>query len=146
VMDIFLAVGRHDSSRLADRLIDITAPTRPVDRAAITSEIDRMLSLYVDVALARVRFGEAVNDLLRLVRDNGLRLPGNLVQFFKALSMCEGILREIEPGASLSDYVRPIVEDVSHRGAHSIVFATPHSMQPVSGLSYRVESTVCWAR
>jgi ubiquinone biosynthesis protein len=115
LVDIFLAVDRHDSSRLADRLIDITAPTRPVDRAAITSEIDRMLSLYVDVALARVRFGAAVNDLLRLVRDHGLRLPGNLVQFFKALSMCEGMLREIDPDASLSDYVRPIVEEVNHR-------------------------------
>jgi ubiquinone biosynthesis protein len=115
VVDIFIAVDRRDSSRLADRLIDITAPTRPVDRAAITSEIERILALYVDVALARLHFGEAVNDLLRLVRDHGLRLPGNLVQFFKALSMCEGILREIDPQTSLADYVRPIVGEVSYR-------------------------------
>jgi ubiquinone biosynthesis protein len=43
VAEIFIAVVRSDGQRLADRLIEITAPTRPIDLDLITREIDRML-------------------------------------------------------------------------------------------------------
>jgi ubiquinone biosynthesis protein len=109
VADIFVAIERRDAQRLADGLIEITAPTRPIDRALITSEIDRMLELYVDVSLKNVRFGDAMGELLKLVRRHGLRVPGNLVQLFKALAMCEGILQAIDPDSSFSDYLQPIV-------------------------------------
>jgi predicted unusual protein kinase regulating ubiquinone biosynthesis (AarF/ABC1/UbiB family) len=56
-----------------------------------------MLELYVDVSLEKLRFGDAVGEVLRLVRRHGLRLPGTLVLFFKALAMCEGILQTIDP-------------------------------------------------
>src|SRR2546422_5139213 len=40
-----IAIVRRDAQRLADRLIEITTPTHPIDRALITSEVDRMLQL-----------------------------------------------------------------------------------------------------
>jgi len=48
VSDIFVAIGQRDAERLGDRLIEVSAPTHPVDRSLITNEIDRMLELYVD--------------------------------------------------------------------------------------------------
>jgi ubiquinone biosynthesis protein len=109
VADIFIAIERRDAQRLADDLIEITTPTHPIDRALITSEIDRMLELYIDVSLENVRFGAAMGELLQLVRRHGLRVPGNLVQFFKALAMSEGILQAIDPDSSFSDYLQPMV-------------------------------------
>jgi ubiquinone biosynthesis protein len=109
VADMFVAIERLDAQRLADRLIELTAPTHPIDRAVITREIDRMLELYVDVSLEHVRFGDAIGELLQLVRRHGLRMPGNLVLFFKALAMCEGILQAIDPDSSFVDYLRPMV-------------------------------------
>ena len=106
---MFVAIERGDAQRLADRLIEVTAPTHPIDRAVITREIDRMLELYVDVSLEHVRFGDAIGEVLQLVRRHGLRMPGNLVQFFKALAMCEGILQAIDPASSLTDYLRPMI-------------------------------------
>lgn len=109
VADMFIAIQRGDAQRLADRLLDMTAPTHPVDLAVITSEINRMLELYVNVSLEHVRFGAAVGELLQLVRRHGLRLSGTLVQFFKALAMCEGMLEVIDPDSSFSDYLQPIL-------------------------------------
>jgi ubiquinone biosynthesis protein len=106
--DLFIAITRSDAPRLTDRLIEITAPVHPIDRDLITREIDRILELYVDVSLEHLRFGEAINEVLQLVRRHGLRLPGALVQFFKALGMCEGILQTIDPDSSFSDYLRPL--------------------------------------
>src|SRR5262249_45604117 len=90
-------------------LIEITAPTHPVDRNLITREIERILELYIDVSLENLRFGDAMGELLQLLRHHGLRLPGTLVQFFKALAMCEGILEVIDPDTSFPDYLHPMV-------------------------------------
>jgi ubiquinone biosynthesis protein len=116
VADIFVAVERCDAQLLADRLIEITTPTHPIDRGLVTSEIDRMLELYVDVSLENVRFGEATGELLQLVRRHGLRMSGNLVQFFKALAMCEGMLQAIDPDSRFSDYLKPMVGKLVYQG------------------------------
>ena len=115
VADMFVAIGRCDAQRLADSLIEITAPRHPVDRDSITGEIDRMLKLYVDVSLEHVQFGDAVNELFQLIARHGLRLSGTLVQFFKALAMCEGMLQAIDPDASFSDYLQPMIRKVIYQ-------------------------------
>lgn len=115
VADMFMAIVRSDAQRLADRLIEITAPTHPVDRDLLTRELDRMLVLYVDVTLDHLRFGEAMGEMLRLVRRHGLRMPGTLVQFFKALAMCEGILQAIDPESSFTDYLQPMSRKLAYQ-------------------------------
>jgi ubiquinone biosynthesis protein len=109
VADMFVAIQRSDAQRLADRLIEMTAPTHPVDVAVVTGEINRMLELYVNVSLEHVQFGAAMGELLQLVRRHGLRMPGTLVQFFKALAMCEGILETLDPDSSFADYLQPVL-------------------------------------
>jgi ubiquinone biosynthesis protein len=110
VADIFIAMDHGDATRLADRIIEITAPTHPVDRAGLAGEIDRMLERYVPVTLEEMRFGEALGELLELIRRFGLRLPGNLALLFKTLVMTEGLLESVDPGASLNDHLEPLVE------------------------------------
>src|SRR5262249_48971330 len=95
---------------------DITAPARPVDRALIVAEIDRLLARYVNASLANVRVGDALGDLLQLVRRYAMRPPGNLVLFFKALAMCEGLLLAIDPDASFADYLRPMAGKLIYQG------------------------------
>lgn len=114
VADVFIAMDRRDAVRLADRVIEMTAPTHPVDRAALAAELDRMLERYVAVTLEELRFGEALGELLDLIRRFELRLPGNLALLFKALAMTEGLLEEIDPGASLSDHLEPMVNKMAY--------------------------------
>jgi ubiquinone biosynthesis protein len=109
VADIFVAIARCDPQRLTDRLLQVTVPRHPIDRDLITSEIDRMLKLYVDVSLENLRFGDALGELFQLVRRHGLRLPATLVQFFKTLAMCEGILQTVDPDSSFPDYLQPMI-------------------------------------
>jgi ubiquinone biosynthesis protein len=115
VADMFVAIVRSDAQRLADRLIEVTAPDHPVDRDAMTRELDRMLALYVDVSLDHMRFGDAISELLRLVRRHDLRAPGTLVQFFKALAMCEGVLQAIDPDSSFTDYLQPMIRKLVYQ-------------------------------
>ena len=74
-----------------------------------------MLELYVDVSLEKLRFGEAIGEVLQLVRRHGLLLPGTLVDFFKALAMCEGVVQNINPDSSFADYLQPLVRKLIYQ-------------------------------
>ena len=115
VAEIFVAIARSDGQRLTDRLIELTAPTHPIDLDLINREINRMLELYVDVSLERIRIADAINEVLQLIHRHGLRVSGTLVQFFKALAMCEGIMESIDPDASFSDYLHPMLGKLVHQ-------------------------------
>jgi ubiquinone biosynthesis protein len=110
VIDIFLAIARSDGRHLTDSLLQVTTQAHPVDCAMIQWEGERILELYAGLSLGKLQIGDALGELLELVRRNRLRLPGNLVLFFKALAMCEGLLQAIDPQASFSDYLRPMIE------------------------------------
>jgi ubiquinone biosynthesis protein len=108
VIDVFLAISRSDATHLTDSLLELTTQDHPVDRALIQSEVEHMLEHYADVSLRNLQIGDALGELLELVRRNRLRLPGSLVLFFKALAMCEGLLQAIDPQASFRDYLQPM--------------------------------------
>lgn len=152
VADMFIAIARSDAQRVTDRLIEVTAPTRPIDRDAMTREIDRMLALYVNVSLEHVRFGDAIGELLQLVRRHGLRVPGTLVQFFKALAMCEGILQAIDPESSFTDYLQPMSRKLVYEAGAvparscSLACAIQRSTPPSSVSNCPDESTGSWGR
>ena len=115
VADMFVAIVRSDGQRLTDRLIEVTAPTHPIDRDQITREVDRLLQLYVDVSLEHLQLAAAMGELLTLVRRHRLRMPGTLVNFFKAMAMCEGVLQTVDPEASFADYLQPMLRKLIYQ-------------------------------
>lgn len=110
VTGMFLAIVRSDGRRLTDALLQLTTQARPVDRATMQSQVEHLLALYVGPSLGKLQIAGALRELLELVRRNRLRLPGNIVLFFQALGMCEGLVQEIDPQASFSDLLRPMIE------------------------------------
>jgi ubiquinone biosynthesis protein len=126
VADMFVAIVRSDGQRLTDRLIEVTAPTHPIDRDQITREVDRLLQLYVDVSLEHLQLAAAMGELLALVRRHRLRMPGVLVNFFKAMAMCEGVLQTVDPEASFADYLQPMLRKLIYQA-----FAGPQLLDRV---------------
>lgn len=116
VAGIFLAISRRDAERLTDRLVEVTAPRRPIDRAQLTSDVERLLERFVDVSFDDVPLGNALGELLHVLRRHQLRLPSNLAALIKALVMCEGILQTLDPEASLSDYLQPMAGKLVYQG------------------------------
>ncbi|HEY4442595.1 MAG TPA: AarF/UbiB family protein [Candidatus Elarobacter sp.] len=116
VAGIFLAISRRDAERLTDRLVEITAPRQPVDRPRLTADLERLLEHYVDVSFDDVPLGNALGELLQVLRAHRLRLPANQAALIKALIMCEGILRVLDPRSSLSDYLQPMAGKLVYQG------------------------------
>jgi ubiquinone biosynthesis protein len=116
VAGMFLAISRRDAERLTDRLIEVTAPRHPVDRPQITSDVERLLEHYVDVSFDDVPIGNALSEILHVLRRHQLRLPSNLAALIKALVMCEGILQTLDPESSLTDYLQPMAGKLVYHG------------------------------
>lgn len=116
VAGMFLAISRRDAERLTDRVIEVTAPRHPVDRPQLTSDVERLLERFVDVSFDDVPLGNALGELLHILRRHRLRLPSNLAALIKALVMCEGILQSLDPESSLSDYLQPMAGKLVYQG------------------------------
>lgn len=116
VAGLLLAISRRDAERLTDRLVEIAAPRHPIDRPIVTNDVERLLERFVDVSFDEVPLGNALGELLQILRRHELRLPSNLAALIKALAMCEGILQALDPDASLSDYLRPMAGKLLYQG------------------------------
>jgi ubiquinone biosynthesis protein len=116
VAGMFLAISRRDAERLTDRLIEVTAPRRPIDRPQLTNDVERLLERYVDVSFDDVPLGNALGELLHVLRRHQLRLPANYAALIKALVMCEGILQTLDPESSLTDYLQPMAGKLFYQG------------------------------
>jgi len=116
VAGMLLAISRRDADRLTDRLIEVTAPRHPIDRPRVANDVERLLERYVDVSFDDVPIGNALGELLHVLRRHQLRLPSNLAALVKALVMCEGILQTLDPASSLSDYLHPMAGKLVFQG------------------------------
>jgi ubiquinone biosynthesis protein len=110
VADVFVAIDNRDAERLADRIVEIAAPSHPIDRGTMVTEIDHMLERYVAESLEKVQFSEAIGELLELIRRNRMRLPGNYALLFKAMIMVEGLLRTLDPETNLATLLEPLTD------------------------------------
>ena len=116
VAGMFLAISRRDAERLTDRVVEVTSPRHPLDRQRLTSDVERLLEQFVDVSFDDVPLGNALGELLHILRRHQLRLPSNLAAFIKALVMCEGILQTLDPESSLTDYLQPMAGKLVYQG------------------------------
>ena len=116
VAGMFLAISRRDAERLTDRVVEVTSPRHPIDRQQLTSDVERLLEQFVDVSFDDVPLGNALGELLHILRRHQLRLPSNLAAFIKALVMCEGILQSLDPESSLTDYLQPMAGKLIYQG------------------------------
>lgn len=112
VAEVFIAIDRRDAERLTDRIIEIASPAHPIERGAVVSEVEHLLERYVGESLENVRFGEAIGELLELVRRNRMRLPANYALLFKALVMTEGLLQALDPDASVGGLIEPMTDKI----------------------------------
>ncbi|MBV8354915.1 MAG: hypothetical protein JO101_06320, partial [Candidatus Eremiobacteraeota bacterium] len=116
VADLFIGVSRRDPDRVTDAIVALAAPDHPIDRSALSDELNRLLEDYVAVSFEKIPFGRAIGQLLEVVRAQGLRFPGSVALLFKTLIMCEGLLLALDPHANLADQVEPLVRRLLYGG------------------------------
>jgi ubiquinone biosynthesis protein len=101
-------IGR-DSASLADSLLGICIPTKPVSREVLGADLQQLLA-QTSGALSSIRLGPVLRRLMSTLRHHGLRLPSDLALLLKTIIECESTAAELdpdfEPSTILSDFGR----------------------------------------
>jgi predicted unusual protein kinase regulating ubiquinone biosynthesis (AarF/ABC1/UbiB family) len=81
----------------------------------LEAEFDRILRRYYSLSIAEVNFSKLVYEVLQVVRNNKIRVPGNLGLCAKAIANLEGIARTLDPNFNIPNKIRPMMTEVFQR-------------------------------
>jgi ubiquinone biosynthesis protein len=109
ISTMIVSIATRDSASLADSLLKVCVPTKPVSRAELGSDL-RLLLDQTSGALGSVRLGPTLRRLMATLRRHGLLLPADLALLLKTIIECESTAAELDPdfdpSTMLSDFGR----------------------------------------
>lgn len=91
------AGASRDRLGFARALLAMTAPTAPVDLPAFDADVSRLLDLLLGKDLRQMPLSEITGALFELIRRHGLRVNGESFTLVRAITILDGVLRELDP-------------------------------------------------
>lgn len=108
IVDLLAAMAQRDEHAMMGVLIGWTGSV-PVDEEQFAEDIGEIFFQYDHVVLKDLNMSQLINDLMALIRNNGILLPADMAMLFKALITLEGLGRQLEPQFQLVEHLTPFV-------------------------------------
>ncbi|MBD1843563.1 AarF/ABC1/UbiB kinase family protein [Cyanobacteria bacterium FACHB-63] len=115
ILELVLAIVNLDAQRCTQLVLQLAPPVQPINRIKLETEFDRLLRRYYSLNISQVNFSKLVYEVLQIVRDNKVRVPGNLGLCAKAIANLEGIARSLDPNFNIPNKIRPMMTEVFQR-------------------------------
>jgi ubiquinone biosynthesis protein len=110
--ETILAVHAHDAERLAEIVVKVATPLRPVDRMELSRDIDEMLDVYADLAVGDLSLAAVLRSITDAMARHRLGLPPDLLLLIKAVSTIEAVGCQLDPGFRMVAHATPFVEQL----------------------------------
>ena len=105
---VLMALSNNDSEELVDAVLNISgAAGAVVDRAALSVDLQRLVSEYSDRPLGDVPCGPVVERYLAILRAHRMQLPSRFALLLKTVMMSEGLGLKLDPEFSLTALLAP---------------------------------------
>jgi ubiquinone biosynthesis protein len=115
LLELILAIVNLDAQRCTQLVLELSPSPHPINRIKLEAEFDRILRRYYSLSIAEVNFSKLVYEVLQVVRNNKIRVPGNLGLCAKAIANLEGIARTLDPNFNIPNKIRPMMTEVFQR-------------------------------
>lgn len=112
LVDLLLAVNRHDVDAAMDVVLDLGKPTQPVEYPLLRADLRDFIDMFYGVELNRLDVGQLLNDFIGILSNHGLRCPGDLMLLIRAIVTSEGIGRQLDPQFNLAEVIAPQIEAI----------------------------------
>jgi len=127
---ILVAATRRDVEALADAVLAMIDenPARPVDRVRFGQDVRALVDEVKRRPLGQIAMSDAIEQVLRIVRDHDLRARPDDLQLARGLATLDGVLRELDPeleplSAALPDLIRATLTARSWAAAWALLQA-----------------------
>jgi ubiquinone biosynthesis protein len=113
------AAVRGDVNELCSLLLIFCAPSEPVDRPSLFTDIDSLLNRYETLDVGSINLMEIRNDVVAVADRNGLSLPKGVSVLGRGLVTIEGVLGSLSPEINVMQVM------VNHLSSHFAEYFDP---------------------
>ncbi|MGF1482071.1 MAG: ABC1 kinase family protein [Cyanophyceae cyanobacterium] len=113
--EMLLAIVDNDAQRCAQLTLSLAESSRTPNLERLENDYARMLRKYYNVSLDQINFSQVIYELLKVARNNKIRLPSNMGLYAKSLANLEGVARQVNPEINLLDEIKPLLPDLFRR-------------------------------
>ncbi|MEA5154310.1 ABC1 kinase family protein [Raineyella sp.] len=107
---IIVGMYRNDPNVVAEALVALAPPRGRLDRQALRREVTGLLASMEGRRLTDVRMVDVGMYLFRIVRNQRLALPADIVLLVRMLTIVDGLGRQLDPTFRLEDALNPFAE------------------------------------
>jgi ubiquinone biosynthesis protein len=103
ILDVIWSVKEIDAANLVAIMLAMSTSFKPINRAALTRDVERLLHRYLLYSDRHPAFSTIMEETLSIVHQHGVQILPELTLAFKALVQCEELIRSVAPSLSLVD-------------------------------------------
>jgi ubiquinone biosynthesis protein len=112
LVDLLMAVQRHEVGRTVELVLALGQPFRPVDTPLLRADVRDFIENYYGVPLEQLRVGRMLTDFAGVMLHHGIRCPADLMLLIRCLVTLEGVGRDLDPSFNLAAHLAPFVEKI----------------------------------
>lgn len=113
--DIFVAVITQNTDEMITVFVRMGLITRATNLRELERDINRMLVRYLGRELQQIPIDEVLSEVLTLIFNHKVRLPGDISMLIRAIMVLESLGRSLDPHfeivESLEPYIRRLIAD-----------------------------------
>lgn len=102
-----IAMMRQNTESMLKAVLRIGIVPDEVNLPLLTSDVDELRELYVDVPMSRISLGEAISNLFKVAFRHQIRIPADFTLLAKCFLTLEGIVEKLDPQLSMMDMAEP---------------------------------------
>lgn len=121
---LLLAFSVDDPDRIARALLELSINRPSTDRGVLRRDILRFMQLYQGRPLGQIEISPLVTQMLALLRNHHLQLPGEIAMLTKMIFMTEGLGARLNPTFNLGTAIKPYARTLA------LDRAIPHDLLP----------------
>ncbi|MEA1912657.1 MAG: AarF/ABC1/UbiB kinase family protein [candidate division WOR-3 bacterium] len=110
--DLMIAGTQKNVDRIMETLLELEVTEREVNKRELRSDIRFFLDKYYGISLHKIDTKDVSDDLFRIARKYGLKIPRDLVLLAKTLSTLEGVVNQLDPEFNIIEELKPHVESL----------------------------------
>ena len=113
--EMLLAIVDLDARRCSQLTLELAESGQSPNLARLENDYARMLRKYYNISLSNINFSQVFYEVLKVARDNKIKLPSNMGLYAKSLANLEGVARKFNPEINLLDEIKPLMPDLFQR-------------------------------
>jgi ubiquinone biosynthesis protein len=110
--EVILAIHAHDAERLAEVIVRVATPLKPVNMPELARDVDEMLDIFAGLSLGALSLGSLFQSITQTMARHRLKLPADLLLLIKSVTTIESIGRQLDPEFQIVEHAAPLVESL----------------------------------